>query len=77
MSQVKVRLPDAYSDCPLAYLNMLEYLRTDEDEGWKYSNNLANIKRELRNSNGRYCIESDTIIFPSEADYTNWRLRWE
>lgn len=77
MSQIKIKLPDCYTKCPPAYLNMLRYLRTDADEGWIYSDNTADIKRELRNSGGRYCINSDTVIFPNERDYVGWLLKWE
>lgn len=76
MSQIKIPLPDSYNKCPPAYLNMLMYLRTDADEGWIYSNNTADIKRELKNSGARYCIRSDTLIFPNETAYVNWLIKW-
>lgn len=76
MSQVKIRLPDDYFNCPPAYLNMLMHLRTDADEGWIYSGNVRDIRHELKKSNARYCEKSDTIVFPSEADYAGWLLKW-
>lgn len=80
MSQIKIQLSEVWDECPLAYRNMINHLtEPTSDHEWneEYSDNIADIKRELRHSGARYCINSDTIIFPNERDYVNWLLKWE
>jgi hypothetical protein len=74
--QFKVVLSEVWDECPLAFRNMLGHIDDTNNDPNGCLDNIKDIKRELRNFGGRYCINSDTIIFPTEANYMSWILKW-
>ena len=74
--QVKVVLSEVWDECPLAFRNMIYRIDDRNDDPNGCLDNIKDIKDELRKVGGRYCIGSDTIIFPNEDSYTAWILKW-